>query len=133
MITTIELASIVYKIVKNSGVTAVTGGGVYLRNRPLNASKDDIVIGNLSVANVELQKSTALINIYAKDVFDGKNHIPNLKKLKDATEFLLPLFRDRWLEEHKTWIDIEYQTDYEVQGVQEWVSVIRLKTRTINE
>ncbi len=132
MITSIELSSIVYKIVKSTAIKTIINGDVYLGNRPTNSAKNDVVIGSLSVPNTELQNSVSLINIYAKDIFDGQTYSPDLKTLNNATKLLQPIFDDLYLPDKKTYLDVEWQRDYQVQSVQEWVSVIRLKTRTIN-
>lgn len=133
MITTIELASLVYKMVSSGSIRTIIDGDVYLGERPFNSDKNDVVIGALSVPNTTLQESVVLVNIYAKNLFDGQNHLPNLKLLNDATKLLMPLFKDYYIADKKTYIDIEYQRNYKVQGAQEWVSVLRLKTRTINQ
>ncbi|MSN81948.1 hypothetical protein D1Y73_02605 [Riemerella anatipestifer] len=133
MITSLDLASIVYKSVSNSNIKGLINGDVYLGERPFNSDKNDVVIGALSVPNTILQESVVLVNIYAKDLFDGQSHLPDLKLLNEATKLLMPLFKDYYIAEKKTYIDIEYQRNYKVQNAQEWVSVIRLKTRTINQ
>ncbi|MDD1539403.1 hypothetical protein JSO63_02620 [Riemerella anatipestifer] len=133
MITSLDLASIVYKSVSNSNIKSLINGDVYLGERPFNSDKNDVVIGALSVPNTILQESVVLVNIYAKDLFDGRSHLPDLKLLNEATKLLMPLFKDYYIAEKKTYIDIEYQRNYKVQNAQEWVSVIRLKTRTINQ
>lgn len=133
MITSLDLASIVYKSVSNSNIKSLINGDVYLEERPFNSDKNDVVIGALSVPNTILQESVVLVNIYAKDLFDGRSHLPDLKLLNEATKLLMPLFKDYYIAEKKTYIDIEYQRNYKVQNAQEWVSVIRLKTRTINQ
>lgn len=133
MITSVELMSMVYKIVRNSTIKTVINGDVYLAGtRPLNSTKNDVVIASLSVPNDTLQSSVILVQIFAKDLFLNNNYLPDYKTLKNATKLLTPLFKDLYLNNEKTYIDIEYQRDYKVDGVQEWVSVIRLKTRTIN-
>ncbi|MDY3344392.1 hypothetical protein PG326_03915 [Riemerella anatipestifer] len=133
MITSLDLASIVYKSVSNSNIKSLINGDVYLGERPFDSKKNDVVIGALSVPNTILQESVVLVNIYAKDLFDGQSHLPDLKLLNEATKLLMPLFKDYYITEKKTYIDIEYQRNYKVQNAQEWVSVIRLKTRTINQ
>lgn len=133
MITSVELMSMVYKIVRNSTIKTVINGDVYLAGtRPLNSTKNDIVIASLAVPNDTLQSSVILVQIFAKDLFLNNNYLPDYTTLKNATKLLTPLFKDLYLNNEKTYIDIEYQRDYKVDGVQEWVSVIRLKTRTIN-
>ena len=133
MITSVELMSMVYKIVRNSTIKTVINGDVYLAGtRPLNSTKNDIVIASLAVPNDTLQSSVILVQIFAKDLFLNNNYLPDYTTLKNATKLLTPLFKDLYLNNEKTYIDIEYQRDYKVEGVQEWVSVIRLKTRTIN-
>lgn len=133
MITSVELMSMVYKIVRNSTIKTVINGDVYLAGtRPLNSTKNDVVIASLAVPNETLQSSVILVQIFAKDLFLNNNYLPDYTTLKNATKLLTPLFNDLYLNNEKTYIDIEYQRDYKVDGVQEWVSVIRLKTRTIN-
>lgn len=133
MITSVELMSMVYKIVRNSTIKTVINGDVYLAGtRPLNSTKNDVVIASLAVPNDTLQSSVILVQIFAKDLFLNNNYLPDYTTLKNATKLLTPLFKDLYLNNEKTYIDIEYQRDYKVDGVQEWVSVIRLKTRTIN-
>lgn len=133
MVTSMELMSMVYKIVKNSAIKTIINGDVYLTgNRPLNSTKNDVVIASLAVPNDTLQSSVILVQIFAKDLFLNNNYLPDYTTLKNATKLLTPLFKDLYLNNEKTYIDIEYQRDYKVDGVQEWVSVIRLKTRTIN-
>lgn len=133
MITSVELMSMVYKIVRNSTIKTVINGDVYLAGtRPLNSTKNDVVIASLAVPNETLQSSVILVQIFAKDLFLNNNYLPDYTTLKNATKLLTPLFKDLYMNNEKTYIDIEYQRDYKVDGVQEWVSVIRLKTRTIN-
>lgn len=132
MITSIELKSIVYKIVRDSGVKSIINGDVYIGNRPTNSPTNDIVINALSVENSVLHNSVVLVQIYAKDIFKNETYYPNYTELSKATKYLLPLFKDLYLEKEKTYIDIEYQRDYKVENAQEWVSVIRLQTRSIN-
>jgi len=72
------------------------------------------------------------VNIFAKDLFQNQNYLPDYSTLKAATKLLYPLFDDVYLPESKTNLDIEYQRDYKVEDSQEWMSVIRIKTRTIN-
>lgn len=134
MITTFDLSSEVYKLVKATNILTVLNGGIYLKNRPLNSDKSDVVIGNLQIPNTVLQNTVSLINIYVKDIHDGTTYYPNLKVLNDATKILLPHFKERYIEDKKIYFDIETIRDYEVEdeGVNEHVSVIRLKTRIIN-
>lgn len=133
MITSIELMTAVYKIVKNSAVKTVINGDIYYSGyRPLNSEKNDIIIGTLTVDNSTVQSSIVLINIFAKDIYQNKNYLPDYSTLKAATKLLEPLFKDVYIPELKTNLDIKYQRDYKVEDSQEWMSVIRIKTRTIN-
>lgn len=131
MITTFELKSVVFGIVKNSAFKTLINGDVYIDARPLDSQKNDIVIGALQVPDEVLMPSTVLVNIYAKDLKSGTSFLPDLALLNNVTKFLLPLFDEVYLENKKTYIEVEYQRDYKVDGVNERVSVIRLKTRTI--
>ncbi|MCJ8153246.1 hypothetical protein MKJ01_05655 [Chryseobacterium sp. SSA4.19] len=131
MITTFELKSIVYGIIKSSDFKTLINGDVYIDTRPLDSLKNDVVIGALQVPDQVLQPSTVLVNIYAKDIKSGTSYLPDLALLNNVTKLLMPLFDEVYLENKKTYIEIEYQRDYKVDGVNERVSVIRLKTRTI--
>lgn len=132
MVTTFELKSIVYNLVKASTFKTILNGDIYIDERPLNSDKNDIVIGALSIPNEVLMPSTVLINIYAKNIKSGTTDVPNLAVLNNATKLIMPLVDDIYLEIKKTYLEIEYQRDYKVDGANERVSVIRLKTRTIN-
>lgn len=132
MVTTFELKSIVYNLVKASTFKTVLNGDIYIDERPLNSDKNDIVIGALSIPNEVLMPSTVLINIYAKNIKSGTTDVPNLAVLNNATKLIMPLVDEIYLESKKTYLEIEYQRDYKVDGANERVSVIRLKTRTIN-
>lgn len=132
MITTFELKSIAFNIVKNSTIKSIINGDVCIDQRPFNSAKNDVVVGSLSVATDPLHSSVVLINIYAQDIQNGTSYLPNLSLLNNATKLLMPLFDEVYLEEKKTYLEIEYQRDYKVDGKNEWVSVIRLQTRTIN-
>lgn len=132
MITTFELKSIVYQIVKSSNIKSVINGDIYLNTRLFNSNKSDVVIGSLQVPNQVLQPSVVLINIYVPDIQNGISYLPNLSLLNNATKLITPLFNEIYLEDKKTYLEIEYQRDYKVDGKNEHVSVIRLQTRTIN-
>jgi len=132
MVTTFELKSIVYNLVKASTFKTILNGDIYIDERPLNSEKNDIVIGALSIPNEVLMPSTVLINIYAKNIKSGTTDVPNLAVLNNATKLIMPLVDEIYLENKKTYLEIEYQRDYKVDGANERVSVIRLKTRTIN-
>ncbi|MDF2931213.1 MAG: hypothetical protein K0R36_544 [Chryseobacterium sp.] len=132
MVTTFELKSIVYNLVKVSAFKTILNGDIYIDERPLNSDKNDIVIGALSIPNEVLMPSTVLINIYAKNIKSGTTDVPNLAVLNNATKLIMPLVDEIYLESKKTYLEIEYQRDYKVDGANERVSVIRLKTRTIN-
>ncbi len=132
MITTFELKSIAFNIVKNSTIKSIINGEVCIDQRPFNSTKNDVVIGSLSVATDPLHSSVVLVNIYAQDIQSGTSYFPNLALLNNATKLLMPLFDELYLEDKKTYLEIEYQRDYKVDGKNEWVSVIRLQTRTIN-
>lgn len=132
MVTTFELKSIVYNIIKASNFKTILNGDIYIDEKPLNSDKNDIVIGALSIPNEVLLPSTVLINIYAKNIKSGTTDVPNLAVLNNATKLIMPLVDEVYLESKKTYLEIEYQRDYKIDGANERVSVIRLKTRTIN-
>lgn len=133
MITTIELMSQVLKMVKASTFKSVLTGDAYLATRPLNSVKNDIVIGSLSLPKEVVRFGTILVTMYAKDLMISNNYVPNLKVLQDAAKILHPVFDGIYIPEISTYIDIEYERAYKVDGVQEWAYVIRLKTRTVNK
>lgn len=133
MITTIELQSLVYKIIKGSNFKTVINGDVYMGSRPLNSQKNDIVIGTLSLPTGVVMPGTILINVFARDLTVNNSSTPDLKTLRDAAKILVPLFDDVYISELSTNLEIEYQRDYKIDGSPEWAYVIRLKSSTINK
>ena len=132
MKTSIDLASIVYQRVKRSGVLELLGGDVYLGIRPLNSEKNDAVVATLSMLEDTLQRGNVNIRIYAKDIFRGNTHYPNLGLINEAIRLLKPMFKDLYLEKEKIYIHVESEHYYKVENAQEWVGVIKLITRNTN-
>lgn len=133
MITEIELRSLVWKKIKASNIKSIINGDVYLQgNRPFNSDKTDVVIAGLTASNFSVIPATILVQIFAKNIQSNGNYQPDYKTLNNATKYIISLFDDVYFPETKTNIDYESISTYQVEGVQEWASVIRLKTRTIN-
>ncbi|WP_394265191.1 hypothetical protein [Bergeyella zoohelcum] len=133
MITEIELRSLVWKKIKASNIKSIINGDVYLQgNRPFNSDKTDVVIAGLTASNFSVIPATILVRIFAKNIQSNGNYQPDYKTLNNATKHIISLFDDVYFPETKTNIDYESVSTYQVEGVQEWASVIRLKTRTIN-
>ncbi len=133
MITEIELRSLVWKKIRGSDIKSIINGDVYLQgNRPFNSEKTDIVIAGLTASNFSVIPATILVQIFAKNIQSNGNYQPDYKTLNNATKYIISLFDDIYFSDTKTNIDYESSNSYQVEGVQEWVSVIRLKTRTIN-
>ncbi|MFB9120989.1 hypothetical protein ACFFUE_07280 [Bergeyella porcorum] len=133
MITEIELRSLVWKKIRGSDIKSIINGDVYLQgNRPFNSEKTDIVIAGLTASNFSVIPATILVQIFAKNIQSNGNYQPDYKTLNNATKYIISLFDDIYFPDTKTNIDYESSNSYQVEGVQEWVSVIRLKTRTIN-
>lgn len=133
MITEIELRSLVWKKIKASNIKSIINGDVYLQgNRPFNSDKTDVVIAGLTASNFSVIPATILVQIFAKNIQSNGNYQPDYKTLNNATKHIISLFDDVYFPETKTNIDYESVSTYQVEGVQEWASVIRLKTRTIN-
>ena len=133
MITTIDLQSLVFKIIKASNFKTVMSGDVYIGSRPLDSKKNDIIVGSLSLPDEVVMNGTIIINIFAKDLNVNNSFAPDFQTLRNAAKILVPLFKDIFIPELSTIIDIEYQRDYKIDGVQEWAYVIRLSTRSINK
>lgn len=132
MKTSIDLASIVYKVVKQSKVNEITGGGIYLGERPFNSKINDIVVQTLTMNNEQLQYGSVNVRIYAQNLHQDNTYYPNLQLLNNAVKHLKPLLKDLYLSEEQIYIDIETERYYKVENTQEWVVVLNLETRNIN-
>lgn len=132
MKTSIDLSTIVYKKVKESGVLETLKGGIYLNTRPNDSEKNDVVVGTLSILEDVLQRGSVNIQVYAKNIYKDGTYFPNLKLINEAIRVLKPLFKDLYLEDEGIYIDVDSEHYYKVENAQEWVGVIRLITRNTN-
>lgn len=133
MKTSIDIASIVYKIIKKSDVSNITGGGVYLGVRPFNSKKNDVVVNTLTLDNEQLQFGIINVRIYAQNIHRNDTYFPNYPMLNNAVKILKPLLKDLYLEEEKIYINAVDERYYKVENTQEWVLVLKLETRNINQ
>lgn len=132
MKTSIDIASIVYKIIKKSNVINITQGGVYLGERPFNSKKNDIVVNTLTLDNEQLQFGTINVRIYAQNIHKNDTYYPNYSLLNDAVKILKPLLKDLYLEDESIYINATEEHYYKVENSQEWALVLKLETRNIN-
>lgn len=132
MKTSIDIASIVYQIIQNSDVNTITGGNIFIGERPFDSKTNDIVVHTLILDNEQLRFGNVNVQVYAQNLYQDGSYYPNMKLLNDAVKHLKPLLKDLYLSEENIYIDIETERYYKVENAQEWVCVIKLQTRNIN-
>lgn len=131
----IDIIAFIYKTLNNFGVKQfLDGGNIYLLGtRPHNSEQSDVVVGSLTHRNEQFIHTTAMVNVFVKDLFNGKEYLPNFEKLNELSKFIMEVFRDKYFENEKIYVDIETQSLYKADNSQEYISSIRLNVRVINK
>lgn len=82
---------ILFKIVNTALIKSSINGEVYNDGRPLNSTKEDIVVNTITITQqFTPQTATSNINCYAKDVAKGEK---NTKRLKEISRLVIETFK----------------------------------------
>lgn len=82
---------ILFKIVNTALIKSSINGEVYNDGRPLNSTKEDIVVNTITITQqFTPQTATSNINCYAKDVAKGEK---NTKRLKEISRLVIDTFK----------------------------------------
>ncbi|MDI9863959.1 hypothetical protein QM480_06470 [Flectobacillus sp. DC10W] len=108
MRTSLELGRMLYGILANSDIKQLINGGVYRDTRPINSTKEDIVINSISVDDKTLQAGLSNINLYVPNInvnIDGVEQVmPNLDRLEGLTIILTNILKEVYFEDGNFYI-----------------------------
>jgi hypothetical protein len=99
MIQTFDTDTILFQLLKAStAVTTGLTGGIYVRRRPLNSTKEDIVINTITLSQeYEPQLGTSNINIHVSDVSrtiaSVQQKVANNERMKAISSAVLEVVR----------------------------------------
>jgi len=101
MITTLDIVDVLWAAINGSALKSAISGGIYKGARPVNSSKEDIVINCLPVPNTQLQTAIANVNIHVPNVVQNLNGIqddtqPNYARLKALATMAVGVLQDKW-------------------------------------
>ncbi|MCI2145846.1 MAG: hypothetical protein LKK08_06325 [Bacteroidales bacterium] len=90
-----DIKSIVYKVVKGSDLANEVDGVVTKLNRPLNSSKEDIVISVLTSGSIgKYQHCVVNLNIYVPDIKEDGQYEPDTARLEKLEKMAFALFKE---------------------------------------
>ncbi|GAO43795.1 hypothetical protein [Flavihumibacter petaseus] len=110
-------------------------GGIFKHKRPDGSTAQDIAIVPLVSGNEQLQTSFVNVNFHCQNLevtIGGQPAVyqPDHVKLKEVTEFLIPLLDDYWTDDYH--FEVQRQTDFEEPDIKETFSNIRVIVYSIN-
>jgi hypothetical protein len=114
MITTLDIIDIAWHKVDGGPLkTALkAGGGVYKYQRPVNSTKEDIVINSLPINNEQLQQGVFNINIYVPDLPINENgaqiNVPDFVRLKELAAIAVAEMNEEWADDYN--FSVQQQT-----------------------
>lgn len=103
MITTFHEEDIVYQRLNTSTLKTAITGIIKKGKRPLNSTKEDVVINSLPINSLQLQEGIINVNIYVPNLtitIGGVQDFtqPNSARLKELTDTAVDLLNDQWPE-----------------------------------
>jgi hypothetical protein len=103
-----DMGTDVRSLINVPAILSLIDGKIYPDNRPTGrGAKTDIVVNILGVNNLQFQKGTANINIYAPNLKttqeDGSvQYLPNYAKLTTIAKAIYPLVESQYLPQFNT-------------------------------
>lgn len=86
MISTIGFENIVYNKLKGGALVSAITGSLRKNERPINSSKEDVVINSLPTNNLQLQTGLVNVNIHVPNLTvsssEGVQKVPNTSRLE---------------------------------------------------
>lgn len=130
--TDIDIKDALWSWISGSSLAGEVSGGVYKDKRPLNSSKEDIVIAVIARdAGAQVQRATANVNIYVADIRRGQEAIEDTARLRVLCGEAADLFGYR--HEGDAIYELDSQEVMEVAGADWHVINNRLTIRYNNE
>lgn len=135
MISTLEIIDKLYLVLNVTEIKSAITGTVCKSMRPINSKKIDIVIGCLPTNNLKLQTAIANVNIHVPNLNFKNNGAqdntqPDTAKLRSLTALVISKLDDQTMEDY--WFDVEQQTIFPENNINEHYSNIRVKFYSIN-
>jgi hypothetical protein len=135
MMTSLDMVDVLFQVLYNSPVRNNVSGSVYKYKRPSSSTKEDVVINSLAVTNLQLQTAVLNVNIHVPNVvatLNGSqdNSMPNTKRLKDITNEVIPLLKNKWAQDYN--FDIQQENLFEDDNGNSHYINIRLDFFNIN-
>jgi hypothetical protein len=98
MKTTLDVLTILYQLLLQSSLPSEITGKVRKGERPVGSTKEDIVVNTLPIANDNLQRTVANVNVYVPCIEVSENDIqtqkPDYARLDELVDMLLPILKD---------------------------------------
>lgn len=135
MISTLEIIDKLYLQLNVADVKTAISGGVYKEKRPINSTKEDVVIGCLPTNNLQLQTTVANVNIHVPNLVLNTNGIqdntqPDFARLRTLTTLLIAKLKDQWAADY--WFDVQQQNTFSEEELNEHYSNIRVNFYSLN-
>ncbi len=91
MKSTSDQEQILYSLIKNSALDVALNGGIYIGERPLSSSTEDVVITAMLTGDGTLQEGVCNVNIYIKKLSTSINAVNQLIKDTKRISEVLPI------------------------------------------
>lgn len=135
MISTLEIIDKLYLQLNVVDVKTSISGGVYKEKRPINSTKEDVVIGCLPTNNLQLQTTVANVNIHVPNLVLNTGGIqdntqPDFERLRTLTTLLIAKLKDQWTADY--WFDVQQQNTFSEDELNEHYSNIRVNFYSLN-
>lgn len=114
MKTDIDIKDDIYALIKGSALESAVTGELRKTLRPLNSTKEDIVIAVVASRNGLIQEAIVNVNIYVKDVSRGGQDEENSARLRTLADTAKTLFESYHNETF--WVTLSEQRIYEAKG-----------------
>ncbi|MBN8852226.1 MAG: hypothetical protein BGO55_00590 [Sphingobacteriales bacterium 50-39] len=129
MRTTLDLVDIIWQTLTGSPVRDTITGAIYKHIRPVNSSKEDVVISSLPIVNLDLSQAVAMVNVFVPNKTQNLNGAqdnsqPDGARLKTLTDLAISALRDQWGEDYN--FDVQQSVLIRDEITASWYYNIRL-------
>lgn len=126
-----EIKDIIYQQTIAGGLKKAITGDVYVDNRPQGSTKEDIVIGGISLGSGSVQSGTFNLNIHVpglKVKIGGSVQIqPDRKRLRVLTRLAVDQLKEIIVEDCSLWV--ANQSVIKEPTLDDWYANLRIEIR----
>lgn len=128
-----EIKEEIYQFIKGTDLEQSVSGVLSTRKRPLNSTKEDILISILANGNRQKQQAFVNVNIYVQDQSVKKNAQleEDGERIGQLSRIAADLFEVFWIGTAR--VNLEEQRVFEVENGKEHVINNRLLYQIVNE